>query len=127
MSPRASYETMPLELVWDPVWVAAITPFLVCAMFGAGACGADPDHCDTISQMVSQHRMLLNGFSMACFGVLLSQWYYTVHMLHRYGRLANKKVLVVPAQVQGLIRYPSPWAWSSQAASSRCRARWASC
>jgi hypothetical protein len=93
---------MPLELVWDPVWVAAITPFLVCAMFGAGACGADPDHCDTISQMVSQHRMLLNGFSMACFGVLVSQWYYTVHMLHRYGRQANKK----GASVQGLIGYP---------------------
>ena len=93
---------MPLELVWDPVWVAAITPFLVCAMFGAGACGADPDHCATISEMVSQHRMLLNGFSMACFGVLVSQWYYTVHMLHRYGREANKK----GAPVQGLIGYP---------------------
>jgi hypothetical protein len=93
---------MPLELVWDPVWVAAITPFLVCAMFGAGACGADPDHCATISEMVSQHRMLLNGFSMACFGVLVSQWYYTVHMLHRYGQKANKNG--VP--VQGLIGYP---------------------
>jgi hypothetical protein len=93
---------MPLELVWDPVWVAAITPFLVCAMFGAGACGADPDHCATISEMVSQHRMLLNGFSMACFGVLVSQWYYTVHMLHRYGQEANKKGVLV----QGLIGYP---------------------
>jgi hypothetical protein len=103
MSTRACLETMPLELVWDPVWVAAITPFLVCAMFGAGACGADPDHCNTISEMVSQHRMLLNGFSMACFGVLLSQWYYTVHMLHRYGRLANN---MKGAKVQGLIGYP---------------------
>ena len=93
---------MPLELVWDPVWVAAITPFLVCAMFGAGACGADPDHCATISEMVSQHRMLLNGFSMACFGVLVSQWYYTVHMLHRYGQEANKN----STPVQGLISYP---------------------
>jgi hypothetical protein len=89
------------------VWVAAITPFLVCAMFGAGACGADPDHCATISEMVSQHRMLLNGFSMACFGVLVSQWYYTVHMLHRYGQEANKKgVPVQGVPVQGLIGYP---------------------
>lgn len=94
---------MPLELVWDPVWVAAITPFLVCAMFGAGACGADPDHCDTISQMVSQHRMLLNGFSMACFGVLVSQWYYTVHMLHRYGQEASKKGLIAYPVAMGLV------------------------
>lgn len=94
---------MPLVLVWDPVWVAAITPFLVCAMFAAGACGADPDHCDTISQMVSQHRMLLNGFSMACFGVLVSQWYYTVHMLHRYGQEANKKGLIGYPVAMGLV------------------------
>lgn len=108
MSPRACLD-MPLELVWDPVWVAAITPFLVCAMFGAGACGADPDHCATISEMVSQHRMLLNGFSMACFGVLVSQWYYTVHMLHRYGqktKLPQVPTLIVPEHVQGLINYP---------------------
>ena len=85
-------------LVWDPLWVAAMTPFLICLMFGAGACGADPKNCATISEVVVRYPRLLNGFSMACFAVLLSQVYYTRFLLSRYTRK------VLPPQ-NGLIHF----------------------
>lgn len=98
-TPPALKRTMrKLLLVWDPLWVAAMTPFMICVMFGTGACGADPDNCATLSEVVSRHRMLLNGFSMACFAVLLAQLYYICFLLIRFRRK-------VAEPIRGLIAF----------------------